>query len=39
MNFTRKGTNYFRTNVEPQKLPHILVGKKQLEEEHELTKA
>ncbi len=39
MNFTRKGTNYSSTNAEPQELPHIVIGRKQLEEEHELTEA
>jgi hypothetical protein len=39
MNSTRKGTNCSRTNVELQKLPHIVVGRRQLEEEHELTNA
>jgi hypothetical protein len=39
MNSTRKGTNCFRTNTKPQELPHIVVGRKQLEEEHKLTNA
>jgi hypothetical protein len=38
-NSTRKGTNYSRMNAEPQELPHILVERRQLEEEHELTNA
>jgi hypothetical protein len=39
INSIRKGTNCSRTSVELQELPHIVVGKRQLKEEHELTNA
>jgi hypothetical protein len=33
---TRKGMNCSKNNIEPQELPHIVIRKRQMEEEQEL---